>query len=74
MKELLPEGMVYITVDIPVSTIFRDAMLEVDPEFEGLGKKLSQLLADEFNSAMAMTEDSDENASLTKGYGSNRSH
>ena len=74
MKELLPEGMVYITVDIPVSTIFRDAMLEVDPEFEGLGKKLSQLLADEFNSAMAMTKVNDESPYPTRGQGSKRSH
>ena len=74
MKEPLPEGMVYITVDIPVSTIFKAAMLQVDPEFESLGLVLSSLLADEFNSAKALTEDNGENDSLTRRYGNNRSH
>ncbi len=36
MKEPLPAGMVYINVDIPVSEAFRNAMIQLDPEFEGL--------------------------------------
>jgi hypothetical protein len=60
MKEELPEEMVYIRVDIPVPTFFRDAMLEVDPEFEDLGKKLSQLIAEDFRNELTSTEASDE--------------
>ena len=74
MKEELSKEMVYIRVNIPVSTVFRDAMLEVDPQFEGLGEKLSQILAEEFNRMLAQTEDSDESPNPTRGEGSNRYH
>lgn len=44
MKERLPAGMVYINVDIPVSEVFRNAVMQEDPELEGLAMRLSQLL------------------------------
>jgi len=44
MKERLPSGMVYINVDIPVSEVFRNAVMQEDPELEGLAMRLSQLL------------------------------
>jgi len=74
MKELLPEGMVYIRVDIPVSATFRDALLQEDPQFECLGMTLSQLLIQEITMAKDLTDDSDGTAYLTRGGGSNLSH
>ena len=60
MKEELSEEMVYIRVDIPVPTFFRNIMLEIDPQFEGLGEKLSQLIAEDFRHELTSTEASDE--------------
>ena len=74
MKEELSKEMVYIRVDIPVPTFFRDIMLEVDPEFEALGEKLSQLIAEDFNKMQAQAGDSDESPNPTGGQGSNRYH
>ena len=74
MKEELSEEMVYIRVDIPVPTFFRNIMLEIDPTFEGLGEKLSEILADEFNRMRAQTGDSVESPNPTRGQGSNRYH
>jgi hypothetical protein len=74
MKEELPEGMVYITLDIPVSTVFRDELLQVDPEFEALGEKLSQLIAEDFGNALTSTEASDETSYLIKKDEKNRYH
>ena len=74
MKEELSEEMVYITVDIPVPTFFRDAMLVVDPELEGLGQKLSQILAEEFNRLRAQAGDRGESPHPIRGQGSNQFH
>ena len=60
MKEELSEEMVYIRVDIPVPTFFRDTLLQVDPGFEALGEKLSQLIAEDFRNELTSTEASDE--------------
>lgn len=74
MKEPLPEGMVYIRVDIPVSAAFRDALLQEDPQFECLGMNLSQLLIQELTRTEDLTDDSDGTTYLTRGGGSNLSH
>ena len=74
MKEELSEEMVYIRVDIPVPTFFRDAMLQIDPEFKGLGEKLSEILAEEFARMQAQTGGSDESPNPTRGQGNNRYH
>ena len=74
MKEELPGGMVYITLDISVSTVFRDELLQVDPEFEALGEKLSQLIAEDFRNELTSTEVSDESPNPTRRQGSNRYH
>ena len=74
MKEELSEEMVYIRVDIPVPIFFRNIMLEIDPTFEGLGEKLSEILAEEFNRMRAQTGDSDESPNTTRRQGSNRYH
>jgi hypothetical protein len=74
MKEELSEEMVYIRVDIPVPTFFRNIMLEIDPEFEDLGKKLSQLIAEDFRNELTSTEASDESPNTTRRQGSNRYH
>ena len=74
MKEELPEGMVYITLDIPISTVFRDELLQVDPEFEALGEKLSQLIAEDFGNALTSTEASDEISYLRKKGETKRYH
>ena len=73
MKEL-PGEMVYIRVDIPVPTFFRNIMLEIDPTFEGLGEKLSEILAEEFNRMRAQAEGSDESPNPAREQGSNRYH
>jgi len=74
MKEPLPECMVYIRVDIPVSAAFRDALLQEDPQFECLGMTLSQLLIQEITGDKVFTDDSDGTTYPTRDGGSNLSH
>lgn len=74
MKEPLPVGMVYINVDIPVSEAFRNAMIQLDPEFEGLAMRLSMLLWEDFNKVRALAEDINEGPLSEKGKGSTKTH
>jgi hypothetical protein len=74
MKEPLPVGMVYINVDIPVSEAFRNAMIQLDPEFEGLAMRLSQLLWEDFSKVRALADDTNEGPSPGRGRGSNLIH
>jgi len=74
MKERLPAGMVYINVDIPVSEVFRNAVMQEDPELEGLALRLSQLLWEDLQK---MSETSQHLNGLNfpgRGKGSNRMH
>jgi hypothetical protein len=66
--------MVYINVDIPVSEGFRNAMIQLDPEFEGLGMRLSQLLWEDFSNVRALAADTNTVPSPERGRGSNRVH
>jgi len=73
MKERLPRGMVYINVDIPVSEVFRNAVMQEDPELEGLALRLSQLLWEDLKKMREMT-DTNEVYSPRRRSGSNRIH
>jgi len=74
MQETLPVGMVYINVDIPVSEAFRNAMIQLDPEFDGLAMRLSQLLWEDFSKVRALAADTNAVPSPERGRGSNRIH
>ena len=74
MKERLPRGMVYINVDIPVSEVFRNAVMQEDPELEGLALRLSQLLWEDMIEIREPSGYENEVPSLGGGRGSTRVH
>ena len=74
MKEKLPAGMVYINVDIPVSEVFRNAVMQEDPELEGLAMRLSQLLWEDLQKMRETAHNLNGLNFPGRGKGSNRMH
>jgi len=74
MKKRLPAGMVYINVNIPVSEVFRNAVMQDDPELEGLAMRLSQLLWEDLQKMSETAQNLKELNFPGRSKGSDRVH
>jgi hypothetical protein len=74
MKERLPAGMVYINVNIPVSEVFRNAVMQDDPELERLAMRLSQLLWEDLQKMSETAQNLKELNFPGRSKGSDRVH